>query len=514
MRRWRVLGLVMTAPVLASACVVLIQNRTVEEVGVDEPRTVLTPIRAYLTDGSLAIFPAGASIGGRVIRGTGARYDLLREYVGETDVIPLDSVLGLEAYNRRTDPGLSAFASVGATALGVVGGTLLAVAIFGSCPTVYVMAGDSAVLEAETFSYSISPLLEGRDVDELSATADAHGIVELEIRNEALETHFINHLELLEVRHAADQRVMPDNDKLPVIVGPIQSFDRVVDRDGRDVTAVVAEADDRTFRTADERLRAVSAEDDRDWIEAVLPPTGSGTAAVVLRLRNSLLNTVLFYDFVLGAQGAGALDWLARDIERIDAAVELGSWYTGTMGLRLEVETEDGFTEVARFADTGPIAWSEVAFRVPTRPGASTRIRFSFLADEWRIDRLGWSSEIETPHVRVHPVESLEPIAGPRDPSLRLRVTDPDDRYLVTSAGTAFTVRFDAGILPQDERRTFLLASQGYYTEWVRPQWIRSAAMPKPFRPTPDLVAALIDRWIEVMDDMEGSFYATRIPVR
>ena len=36
---------------------------------------------------------------------------------------------------------------------------------------------------------------------------DADGVVRLELRNEALETHFLNHIELLSVRHAAGVRM-------------------------------------------------------------------------------------------------------------------------------------------------------------------------------------------------------------------------------------------------------------------------------------------------------------------
>jgi hypothetical protein len=468
----------------------------------------------FLRDGSVVVFRNGAVVGPASVRGAGQRFDLFRDSVGPVAAISLDSILGLEAFQRATDPVLSILASMAASSLAVVGGAALAVAIFGSCPTVYSMTGEVEVLEAETFSYSISPLLEGRDVDELSVAADAGGIVRLEIRNEALETHFINHLELLEVRHGPSHRVMPDNEKLPVVVGPIHTFNVVTDRSGRAVTAELAATDEHVFSTALERLNAVSTEDSRDWIEAVLPPMPSDTAAVVLRLRNSLLNTVLFYDFVLAVQGAGALDWMARDMERIGAAVELGSWFNRTMGLRLEVETQNGFEEVARFGDTGPIAWSEVAFRVPTRPDQPTRFRLSFLADEWRIDQLGWSSSIERPAVRVLPVESLEPLHGPPDPSLLSRVSEPDDQYLVTSSGSGFTVRFDAGPLPAAERRTFLLASQGYYTEWIRPHWIRTASATAPFRPTPELVPALIDRWLDIREEIEADFYATRIPVK
>lgn len=485
------------------------------------PQRVTSPVRAFLADGSMVVFRDGARVTDTEVTGAGERYDLLRNPVGPATAVSLDSVLGMEAFNQRTDPGLTILASVGATTLAIGGIIGLACAAdpkcFGSCPTVYSYDEEGEVLEAETFSYSISPLLEARDVDRLSVAADSDGVVNLEVRNEALETHFINHLELLEVRHRPGERVLTDHENLPAVVGPARPFDRAVDRSGRDVTAVLATRGDGVFSSAPTRVAASTDGDARDWIEMTLPPVPSDTAAVVLRLRNSLLNTVLFYEFMLGDQGARALDWMARDIEQIGTAVELGDWYHRTMGLRLEVETDDGFEEVARLGDTGPIAWKEMAFRVPVRPGESTRIRLESLTDEWRIDQAGWAPAIRRPPVRALSAVEIEPLVPGGADDLRERVAAADESYLVTGAGTGFTIRFDAGPVegggPETER-TFLLSSQGYYTEWVRPHWIRTAEADEPFRPSDDLVSDLMAHWSDLKGPMEDAFHATRIPVR
>jgi hypothetical protein len=49
--------------------------------------------------------------------------------------------------------------------VGAAGTVVLLKALFGSCPTVYSTTGDESLFEAESFSYSIAPLLEARDVD-------------------------------------------------------------------------------------------------------------------------------------------------------------------------------------------------------------------------------------------------------------------------------------------------------------------------------------------------------------
>src|SRR5678809_654746 len=93
-----------------------------------------------------------------------------------------------------------------ATAATMAPGVGLACALdpkcFGSCPTFYRDSAGTPVLEAEGFSYSIAPLFEARDVDRLRARPGSDGKLALEVRNEAFETHFLNHLELLEATAA------------------------------------------------------------------------------------------------------------------------------------------------------------------------------------------------------------------------------------------------------------------------------------------------------------------------
>ena len=279
--------------------------------------------------------------------------------------------------------------SVLTTGAVTIGTVALLKALFGSCPTIYVDTDEGPVLQAEAFSYSIAPLLEARDVDRLEVEPDDDGFIRLELRNEALETHYINHLELLAVEHDADVRVVPDERGLPIgMTDPVPPA-RALDRDGRSVLPELTQRDRLAFATTDARIRAASTVDSRDFIELAFPSVpDADTVVAVLELRNSLLNTVLFYDLMLGSAGAGALDWLGRSMDRIDGAVELGRWFHETMGLAVEVFDGERWQETARVGDSGPIAWKELGVRIPVLEPDSIRLRLGFLADEWRIDRV------------------------------------------------------------------------------------------------------------------------------
>jgi len=293
-------------------------------------------------------------------------------------------------------------------------------------------------------------------------------VLRLQVWNEALETHFINSLSLLEVRHAPDEQVVPDEHGKPLAVGGFVGDPAIADRAGRDLRATLAHGDGDVFSTERGILRDASRGEMYDHIDVTLPrPTGD-SAAVVVRMRNSLLNTVLFYDYMLARPGARSLDWMSEDLERIDRVVELGRWYAGRLGLVVSVRENGRYRPVARLADFGPIAFRDAGVVVPVPAGDSLRIRLGFIADQWRIDRLAVAARVRRPAVREIPLAAATGPDGRPEPAALRDLREADDRYLVTTPRQRFIASFDAGPPPVDSARTFLLVSQGYYTEWVR----------------------------------------------
>jgi hypothetical protein len=488
-----------------------IQTMTPEQaVGTD----IRAPLKAFHSDGTITVFARGARVTDEFVLGTGSHYALDLVTSVPVESVPLDSIVGIEAFRPGVNAAATFFGSVLGLAAGAFGTAALMVAIFGSCPTIYTYQSGQEVLEAEAFSYSIAPLLEARDVDRLSAGPDSDGMFRIEVRNEALETHYINHLEILEARHAPGRRAYPNEDGRIVSVGSTVPPIAAQDRDGRLRTAELSLRDDRAFASSEERIRAVTGEDYWDHLELTFPKPENESAALVLRLRNSLLNSVLFYDLMLGSQGAQALEWLGSDVNRIGEAVELGRWFRETMGLRVSVMGPRGWREVARVGDTGPIAWKELAVTVPVPDADELRIRLSFLADGWRLDYAALAAEVERAQVETIPVTRVGRIGAAPDENFRARLLEPDEDYLITTPGTAAYMEFEPSAGISEGGRTFFLSTQGYYTEWIRPDWIRSGEASEGFDPDSETIVELMARWLERKDDFERQFYETRIPVR
>lgn len=500
------------AAALALTSVACVVFNTPRAEPLSAPTTVTTPVKAHLADGSVVVFPRGALYAADSLRGDGVQYGLRLDSVGPRSAVPLDSLLGVETVTGGTNVaatiGLSAVAAAGA----VVGGSALAVAIFGSCPTVYASSAPDAVMEAELFSHSIVPLAEARDVDRLTVPGATERIV-LDVRNEALETHFINHLEVLAVEHAEGEWIVNDGSGVALAVSNWLPTTSVRDRTGRGVGEVVDEADGRAFSTAAPLLEAAGPGDFEDHLLLEVPAPEADSAAVVLRLRNSLLNTVLLYDFMLAPAGLHAAEWLGGTLERLGTAVEMGRWYRSRMGMRVEVWEDGGFRSAGRLSDTGPLAWEDVALIVPVpRSEDALRIRLSFVADQWRIDQVRIAASARRPSVAVVPLGDVLDRHGTPLPDARAAAASPDDRYLETRPGDVVQAVFEPG--PSDRPRTFLLAAQGYYTEWLRPAWIRDGREADRFVASDAVLLRALDRWRAVKDDLEARFYESRVPTR
>jgi hypothetical protein len=516
MRRFMGLVLLVVVPIV-TACVWIVQSGSIEEIlpqNVGTPRRVESPMKAFLLDGSTVVYRDGGTITPDSVQGEGVRYAVGTLQPTPVSSVALDSVVGIEAFQGRVNAGTSFVLSLGATALGAIGTALLAVAIFGSCPTFYASPQQGGLLQAEAFSYSVAPLMEARDLDAMRIRPDSDGVVRLELRNEALETHYINQLELVAADHAPDVRALSDDHGVPIGVANEVGPREALDRDGTDVLGSLQHEDGLSFASSEERIRSASGLDDRDFIDLTFDTPEGDEAVIVLSLRNSLLTTVLFYDMMLGRAGAGAVDWLGRDMARVGSVLELGLWFRGAMGLRVQVPSGEEWVDVGRVPDTGPIAWEEVGVRVPVPESGPLRVRLSFFTDAWRIDRVALGARGElTRTTHVGPARLIEDgVAAPTE-TIQL-LAKADDRYLATYPGTSAMLEFSPPPPGPGLTRSYLLGSQGYYSEWIRSDWIRNAEEAVTFRPGDDTVETLMQLWLSKKDAFEADFYSSRIPVR
>lgn len=512
--------------VMTGACILVSSTTERERVAAASlgDTVVTSPTKAHLIDGSVIVFVDGFGLSGRRVLGTGQRFDASRKASVASTGIPLDSVLGFEVFRRRINPGrtlvygtVSAVASTFALAAA-------AIVIFGSCPTIYADSAGTPTLQAESFSYSISPLLAKRDVDRMTVQPSADGVVRLAVRNEALETHHLDHIEIVEVTHRANELALPSPRGGAIAVSAIETPSAITDGNGRNVARAVAQQDDQYFSTDNALLdRAIAGGPTDDALTIAFPyRAGVDSVALVLRARSSLLTTSVLYEHLMGRQGARALDWMGEDLQGISSLATLAMWYGNNFGMRVSVQDGEKWQPVIRLMDFGPTAWREVGVVVPARKSAddSVRIRLTFAADAFRIDRLAVGSGVRRVEQRLIPIARAFDSNGGRRADLVDMLARADDRDVETGPGSHFSLEFDTGrpgIAQRSgadaPRRTFFFAAQGYYVEWLRPAWMAEGDRRQRFSPSSTSMRDLLRSWKGGRDSLEALFFTRRVPI-
>jgi hypothetical protein len=148
---------------------------------------------------------------------------------------------------------------------------------------------------------------------------------------------------------------------------------------------------------------------------------------------------------------------------------------------------------------------------VPATAGDSVQVRLSFLADEWRIDQLRFAADVRRTAPRMLQPASVTTATGAPHPDARAALTSADERRLSTAPGDRMFVRFDVG--RDSTPRTFLVAAQGYYSEWVRGSWMRGPRQPHAFSPSRTPIDDVLRTWIAKKEFMEAEFFRSRVPV-
>lgn len=62
--------------------------------------------------------------------------------------------------------------------------------------------------------------------------------------------------------------------------------------------------------------------------------------------------------------------------------------------------------------------------------------------------------------------------------------------------------------------QSYLLSTQGYYTEWVRTEWMRRSGASQVFQPDEHTIETLMEMWLDRKEEFEAEFHDSRIPVR
>ena len=393
--------------------------------------------------------------------------------------------------------------------------TVLAIAIFGSCPTIYADSAGVQTLQAESFSYSVAPLLAKRDVDRLDVRPDANGVIRLDVRNEALETHYIDQLELMEVRHRADELVLSGTARHTARRSHHRlsaGRRRAIALGGRPPVCSPPAMASGSRAPIPCSLSAAAGGAVEDFIDLTIPRVpGRDSLAVVLRARASLLTTEVLYDYMLSRPGR-ASRLAGTDLGRITSLSPVSPNGTPiTSGCACRCST-------ARVGTRWCVSWISAPSPGATwrpscrRSDLATAYAFgsSFTADEWRIDQATLAWDIRRTEPRTIGVARVTvPGSGSlTDAAAALR--NVGDHPLATYPGQRFLADFDVGT--SDRRGPFSSRRAGI-TPVDSPRWIDGRTTNNAFDPGGTTIQDVLRSWITTKDSLERRFFTARVPV-
>jgi hypothetical protein len=422
-------------------------------------------LKAHMQDGSVYVLQSWDMSRDHVqLTGTGTLFSAERDTLQHGQLhVDVDSVALFETNVLKTSGTivpLTVFTAI--TAAIAVACITNPKACFGSCPTFYASDGTGPRLQAEGFSASISPALEETDVDALFHATAVEGQVDIEMKNEALETHVVRHVNLLAAPRAPGSRVFADLEggfwESPSLAAPTSAI-------GPEGSCLPL------FRDADGAERYSAADSAylgaKEIIELTFDDVPLQTSGLVIGCRQTLLSTYLLYQ-TLAYMGRDAGYWLSR--------IGRSSHRGGQTGMRaimggIEVLVQDSrgnWTVVDQITEHGPLATD---FHVVPlgRVGEPLHVRLRMTKGNWRIDYVALaalSGPVQA--VRLQPAEVLRD--GVADDQARALLCDASEA-ITTLPGDTYTLRYRMPAGSADHE--LFLESRGYYLEWIREEWIK-----------------------------------------
>lgn len=509
----------------AIGCYQYMEVHEVKKESIENFNDIQAPSKIYLSDASMVIFENGFSVLNNHVVGIGQKYKIgSKAGIGGRYNISLDSILAMTYYENGTSDGRTA-ANILVNLFGIplIGVSVYCVSCpkccFGSCPTIYTFDGNKYNFETELFSYSISKPMEAYDLDVLHEKVPYDGKYKIMVTNEALETHFINKLELIELKHPPGTQVLPNPRGSYTMINELIPPDEVLNSENVNITDKVSKIDEKYYRSGIEMVDKLNYGPAYDSMKVHLKiKNGLRKVKVVVRYRNTLLSTILFYEVVLATQGIKAVEWTKKMNIDVTYSKQFEFVYKMFSGMDVSANENDLWEHVSHIPDAGPLNWKLIADEIPVQKNGDVNLNLKFIPDNFMIDFIGFdTSNISNDIISeklIQPACMIDDHGDLRNDIVENLRSD-DNKYHVTNPGDSYKITYN---IPKDYScdQTIMVRSKGYYTEWIRGSWIRNNNSDYKFNlyDIRSTLSYLAHAWVENKDIIENEFFRTRIPIK
>ena len=424
--------------------------------------------KVHLKDGRLAIFKSLIiDESKQELSGVGTVFLPSRKQIGAaniTVVIPFENCVLVETNDYKNNNAASPILMV----LVTLGSTLPAIicitnpkACFGSCPTFYLHQNDSLVLCAEGFSSSITKSMEEIDLDNLAdfEVVDSKQI-RLDMKNEALETHYVRAADLIAVPKPPTGKVYKSTDDRFYLV------DNLVFPIGSET---LTEEELNCFQANDnkEYSSGASRDDLTEKEEHVFEFDGYYNG-IVVNHRQSLMSTFLMYQS-MAYMGEQTGHYMA-EYERLNSTIRYAvrDIYDVLGGIEVFINDGHKWVKITSIEERGPIARDTHLVKIPEEFGHVDQVKLRMTKGLWKIDYITMgkiTKELDPILIRPEVVY----YRGQND-TIALNQLLNEDKRLVTNPGSTYTFEYS---LPEPGSYQLFLRSEGFYVEWMREEWLK-----------------------------------------
>ncbi|MDX8341250.1 hypothetical protein SLH46_18770 [Draconibacterium sp. IB214405] len=435
-------------------------------------------LKVHYKDGKVVVFDSWKlSSGQDSLIGNGKLFDLKRNIISDglvstgTDQIAIIETNQLTALKDKTNERIAAL-SILAGIDAVIGVVCITVpkACFGSCPTFYLTETNNVHwANAEAFSSSIAPSMEQPDIDALRVKVGS-GDFRLIMKNEALETHVVNEVQIVAAEVEKDAEILHGvGDKFFHTKNITNCISALTD--GENIAPFLNAVDGNEYFSLSDSLDLGAKEE----ILLEFNNNIKNTPGIILNFRQTLLTTFLLYNG-MSYMGDEIGDYFAK-IETSDMVrKKLKNPFSTLGGIKVfafdsKKEKWDFITEIY---ETGPIAPNHfvVPFSETNDNGDPIRVKLEMTKGMWRLDYAGLADiDKEINPAFIYPSEILKDNLP--DPEALTEISCDDEDYLISMPGDEWHLHFDLP-QPNDENNRYqlFLSAKGYYLEWIRNDWL------------------------------------------
>ena len=345
-------------------------------------------------------------------------------------------------------------------------------ACFGSCPTFYINGNNNLhYSDAEGFSSCISPSLEKNDIDALNYKFSGDQF-KLTMKNEALETHAVNQIQLLAAEVIPGKSVFHGfNDKFYSCSAIYDCNNAFVN--SSDISAKIKGIDDYEYFSLTDSTNLWEKEE----IIFIFNTQDLTQLGLILNFRQTLLTTFLLYNGI-SYMGDEVGDYFAKIETNKIIREKLGNPFKKLGGIKISYfdERKAKWIFVDEIYETGPIAKNLqlVPLNNAIVKNPEIKIKLELTRGLWRLDYLALASiEKEINPVFLSPSEIIKNNLINFD-NLTEAECD-DENYLISMPGDLYEIYFE---MPErnnpDTNYELFLSVKGYYLEWMRGSWLEA----------------------------------------